>query len=279
MYAVVQRGAQEEVKLSIIVCCYNRPMLLLRLLDSITRQEDKRHEIILANDNSEDDRVAMLAKSFVSYHGGIYAESKTTTEDRLTTVRYAAIPNELKEIATGDIIAYWSDDYEIADPKLFGNVLNFFEANPDINVGYTGCGFRMANRLTGQVYIPEEVKALRLAHGITEELVFEGDGLKKFFSPQIPYGEKLSRVFAVLDPCQFFVRKNCMEEWPEDAQYWMGADAYGMQKTVDLHGAAYPIGNPKTDVPVYSNINDSSLTIRGSVEEVLAVLSPEKKNG
>jgi hypothetical protein len=259
------------MKVSIIVPAWNRPAMLKRLFDSLEAQTDTRWEIAVGNDNSSNPQVHELAYAFCRKHNGFYAQSDVKDEDRAKTVRAAELSNFLTPYTTGEILHHCADDEEFADPKAVGLILQFFEGNADKYAGYVGIGYRMADWQSGHIYSTEEVEAQFKALGWTAKTVLTPEGIvDRRLQDWIPYGEKLKRVFAILDSAQSFYRRELFPGFPTDPEYWMGADAHLLQIVSDWAGGFYPIADPLHRILKYSNLNEGSLTIQGSAEKAIA---------
>ncbi len=116
------------MKLSIIICTYNRVLFLPDALLSLTKQTvDKREfEIIVINNNSTDatEQVSLqFEKDYPEYSFQYHIEKS----QGLSYARNKGI-----EVAKGDLIAFIDDD-AIAEPEYVAEILNVVESYPEMD--------------------------------------------------------------------------------------------------------------------------------------------------
>ncbi len=262
------------MKLSILISAYNRPAMLSRLLDSIDRQTDSRFQVLIADDNSSNPEVGILAKAFIKRRSGGYVKSRISEEERVKSCRYSATLNVMLPYADGDIVVYLADDHEIAESNLIRYVLDFFEKNPEVGAGYVGLAYRLADYKSGKIVTVDDLETIleakllaRMRQSFQERAV-----ILREYPECIGYGGILKHVFAVIDCAQFFHRREYAVYWDEDPKQWMGADALAMEQICIMTGGVHPIGDPTKDTWMYSNLNEGSLTVQGSAEGSIKVL-------
>ncbi len=135
-----------DVKLSVIIPCYNEAHLIERVLDAV-RAVDIPKEIIVIDDGSTDDVVDVIRRYDTSGEVLVHASS-------VNTGKGAAIRAGL-ERATGDIIVIQDADLEY-DPQQFHSLIKpIVEGEADVVYGsrFTGsiAGMRWQNRLANKV--------------------------------------------------------------------------------------------------------------------------------
>jgi glycosyltransferase involved in cell wall biosynthesis len=113
------------VKISLVICTYNRDKYLPTALESIKKQsaEKQLYEIIVVDNNSTDNTAA-IAKKFIAENTGINASYIFENQKGLSFARNRG----LKE-ASGEIISYVDDDAFLA-PDYLQCMLDFFDAHP-----------------------------------------------------------------------------------------------------------------------------------------------------
>jgi len=110
----------KEVKLSVVVCTYNRSKLLKFCLKSLAEQSLSKefYEIIVINNNSTDNTCQIVEEFIQNYPNfNIFLEEKQGTS-------YAR--NRGWQEAKGDYIAYIDDDAK-ASPEWCEKIINVFE--------------------------------------------------------------------------------------------------------------------------------------------------------
>jgi glycosyltransferase involved in cell wall biosynthesis len=103
--------------LSVIVPSKNRPDSLVRLLDSILRQDYGDLEIVVIDDGS--------TPSISILRAGV----KLIRNEKSRGL--CAVRNQGRAVARGEFIAYFDDDAEISDPTLLRRALRWMSDRPD----------------------------------------------------------------------------------------------------------------------------------------------------
>lgn len=235
-------------------------------------QTDKRYKVFIADDNTPGAAVDDLVKDFAQTHPVVYSKSNITDTERPRSCRYSAAINILMRHVDTDIVMYSADDQEIASPNLVGRLIEFYEQNPQVGAGYVGMAYRLADFRTGEILTSDSLAAE--AKILSQRFdSFRNQGvIFRSYPDWVGYGGKLNRVFAVIDSCQFSHRRKNTVMWDEDPRQWMGADAVAMQQICHAVDGVYPIGDPNAEILMYSNLNESSLTVQGSAEKSIEIL-------
>lgn len=118
------------MKLSVIICTYNRGKYLNELFESLVNQDivKNKFEIIIINNNSSDnteDVCSAFLKSNKDFNVSYYSE----THQGLSHARNRGI-NE----STGNILIFIDDD-AVAFPDYLSEIFKFFENQPEIYAG------------------------------------------------------------------------------------------------------------------------------------------------
>ncbi len=143
------------MKLSLIVCTYNREKFLLDCLESVARQQvDKDDfELIMVNNNSSDSTEA-ICHQFIENHPELNCSYFMESKQGLSHARNRGILE-----AKGAIITFIDDD-AIAEPDFVSNILRFFEQHPEA----VACG--------GKVLAKFETKAPKWRNRFSDSLYF-----------------------------------------------------------------------------------------------------------
>lgn len=174
-----------EIKLSIIICTYNRADCVLDALNSLVQQTLPRHlfEILLVNNNSTDNTAA-LCEQFASNLPDIHYRYILETAQGLSHARNRGI----KE-SGGEIVVFMDDD-AVAAPDYLEKLLAFFETTPDA----AACG--------GRIYPRFESKRPRwMSHfllSLTSSIDL-GNNIKIFSHRQFPVGANMAVRKAMFD--------------------------------------------------------------------------------
>lgn len=116
------------IRLSLIICTYNRAPHLLRTLECLVGQTLNRgyFEIIVVDNNSRDD-TGELARRFAEEHTDINIRTIPEKRQGLSYARNAGIA-----ASEGNVIVMIDDD-EVVNPEFLENYLNFFEKHHGID--------------------------------------------------------------------------------------------------------------------------------------------------
>ena len=119
------------LKLSIIICAYNRDDHIKKTIDSLYNQHANKniYEVIIVDNNSKD-KTAEVVKYYIKSHPDIDLKYFLETNQGLSYARNRGI----KE-ANNEIISFIDDD-AVATDSYVDNILNFFKKN--INVKSIG---------------------------------------------------------------------------------------------------------------------------------------------
>ncbi len=134
----------EEIKISVVICTYNRAAYIQDAMNSLYHQtiQKKLYEIIIVNNNSSDDTIQVCNEWILQHPDAQYAfynESKQGAS-------YAR--NTGAAIANGHLLCFMDDD-AIAEPDYLERIIRFFEEHADAG----GLGGRIIPK-----YIPVEPK-------------------------------------------------------------------------------------------------------------------------
>jgi len=134
----------EDLKISVIICSYNREEYITGAIDSLYNQTLSKqiYEVIVVDNNSIDN-TKQLCLNYIQSHPGYnihYLEEKQQGASfaRNTGAAFAKAP----------LLAFMDDD-AIADKDFLERVISFYEAHPDVS----GLGGRIIPK-----YIPAEPK-------------------------------------------------------------------------------------------------------------------------
>lgn len=132
----------QDIKISVIICTYNRAAYLPDALQSLyTQQLDRnRFEVLVVDNNSTDD-TAKVCRQFIQQHAQAQFHYLSETKQGASYAR-----NTGAAAAKGEYLCFMDDD-AIAEPDYLLRIVQFFEQYP----GATGLGGRIIPR-----YIPEE---------------------------------------------------------------------------------------------------------------------------
>lgn len=115
----------ESIRLSVVVCTYNRSELLRECLTHLATQTGPAtlSEVIVVDNNSSDDTVDMVRR-FCTEHG--WFRLVFENQQGLAYSRNRGLQD-----AKGQYVAYIDDDAR-PDPSWIGAILDFAEAHPDV---------------------------------------------------------------------------------------------------------------------------------------------------
>lgn len=132
--------AAEEIKISIVVPCYNTLEYLPRCIDSLLAQTLDGIEIILVNDESPDDSLALLREYEAKYPGLVRVVDKKN--GGLWSARWSGT-----DVARGEYMAYLdSDDY--VEPTF---AEDFYTTLTTEHADVAICGLKRIDEPTGKV--------------------------------------------------------------------------------------------------------------------------------
>jgi GT2 family glycosyltransferase len=168
----------EALKLSVIICTYNRSDCILDALHSLVRQtlSPGLFEILLINNNSTDS-TETLCKNFATQAPGLHYRYLVETQQGLSHARNRGIAE-----AAGSIIVFMDDDATAA-PDYLETLLAFFERTP----AAAACGGRIYPRFESRR--PRWMSHFLLS--LTSSLDL-GDKVKIFSRRQFPVGANMA---------------------------------------------------------------------------------------
>ncbi|MDR3350472.1 MAG: glycosyltransferase [Prevotellaceae bacterium] len=168
----------EPLKLSVVVCTYNRSDCILDALHSLVRQTLSHglFEVLLINNNSAD-ATESLCENFSQYAPGFNYRYLVETQQGLSHARNRGI----KEAAGGVII--FMDDDAVAEPDYLEKMLAFFGRTLDA----AACGGRIYPRFESRR--PRWMSHFLLS--LTSSLDL-GDKVKIFNRRQFPVGANMA---------------------------------------------------------------------------------------
>ena len=119
---------ENEIKISIIICTYNRQKFLPGALKSLTNQtlKPESFEIILVNNNSTDNTDS-ICKNFITANPQLKTKYFVETQKGLSAARNRGI----KESAAS-LVVFIDDDAEITNDYL-ETAVEFFDLYPDVS--------------------------------------------------------------------------------------------------------------------------------------------------
>lgn len=120
------------MKCSVVIACYNNPDLILETLHSIERQTYDNWELILVDDHSTDNTVAVLQDFIrVSYHQEKYQLVISPKNGGVSYAKGLGVSH-----ATGEIIAICDHDDTFA-PDALAEIADAHGKNPQASIVYT----------------------------------------------------------------------------------------------------------------------------------------------
>jgi len=192
---------------SIIITSYNGARYLDKAILSCTKQQfpEDEFEIIVADDNSSEPEVRNVLEYYrAKFPNFKYFVSDVSEEDRYKTARYATqINTAVKEHSKGKYLFYLPHDDYFYPHKLIMHVRQMERLNQAVTY-------------SGQDMFAEDGTPLGTRY----------DGVigKDFMG-----AKQLSNGFNILDHSQVCTRRdafNAVMGWPDNPEYWSGADAY-----------------------------------------------------
>ena len=175
----------DPLKLSVVICTYNRADCILDALHSLVQQTLPRNlfEVLLINNNSTD-ATETLCKNFAQQTPGFGYRYLVETQQGLSHARNRGIAE-----AAGDIIVFMDDD-ATAEPDYLEKMCAFFAQTPDAAAG----GGRIYPRFESRR--PRWMSHFLLSLASSIDL---GNKIKVFTRRQFPIGANMavqSRMFA-----------------------------------------------------------------------------------
>lgn len=213
-------------KVSIVITSYNNGKYLEKAIESAVNQTYKNTEVIVADDNSSDEKTLETIDKYKDKI--VYFNSKVKEEDRLKTARYATqINTAVRDYSNGEYIVCLADDDHYY-PNMIEKMIEYIN---DSSVDVCFCA--------------QHVKD---SEGNIDGGGLDGRGIRWFSEP-------LQRGADKLDHNQVMFSRKAFEDvggWNDEAWCWSGADAVFFEK-LELKGYIfYPINyNEPLQAKVY----------------------------
>jgi len=121
-------GLDSTIKISCIVCSYNREKYIVDAIESLINQtlEKYKYEILIIDNNSKDNTAQLCFELLEKYSSKYNLHYFMETQQGLSYARNRGIQE-----AKGELICYIDDD-AIAEPDFLEKILNFFEENNQV---------------------------------------------------------------------------------------------------------------------------------------------------
>ena len=116
------------MKLSIVICAYNRDKYIRQVIQKIEEQtcDKKLFELVIVNNNSSDNTDA-ICREFEQNRGDLQYQYVIEKKPGLSNARNCGIVT-----AKGDSIVFIDDD-ALAEPEFAANIIKHFDNNPDVD--------------------------------------------------------------------------------------------------------------------------------------------------
>ena len=190
------------MKISVVVCSYNRAKFIYQAIESLVNQslEKSEYEIILINNNSTDETHEICQRALEEFKDSDMRYFIETNQG-LSFARNRGI----KE-SRYDLITYMDDD-GVADPSLLQNILNCFKENPS----YAGVGGKVI-----PIYETEEPAWLSYHTRMMVTHIDYGNEKFKCYGKKYPPGCNMTYKKALLESVGGF---NEALKWRVDDKY------------------------------------------------------------
>lgn len=179
---------------TVVITSYNHPSGLRAAYESICTQSWKDTQIIIADDNSSDPKVREYLLSLPENEKLVVFNSGVSDEDRPKTARYATqINTAVQMFATGKYLFFLPDDDWFMSEKVERQVTAMF--HNDWDVSYS-----------------------------SQAIVDNGKRIGQRMATEV-----LDDAYNIVDHGQICVSRAAFDAvggWPDDPQFWSGADAY-----------------------------------------------------
>lgn len=132
----------EGIKISVVICTYNRAAYIQDAMESLYHQTiaKEQYEIIIVNNNSSDNTIA-VCEAWIAAHKDAHYAFYNEGRQGASFAR-----NTGAALANGHLLCFMDDD-AIAESDYLERIIRFFEEHPDAG----GLGGRIIPK-----YIPEE---------------------------------------------------------------------------------------------------------------------------
>jgi glucosyl-dolichyl phosphate glucuronosyltransferase len=134
----------EEIKISVVICTYNRAAYIQDAMNSLYHQtiQKQQYEIIVVNNNSTDNTVQVCEEWILEHPDAQYVFYNEAKQGA------SFARNTGAALAKGNLLCFMDDD-AIAEPDYLERIIRFFDEHPDAG----GLGGRIIPK-----YIPAEPK-------------------------------------------------------------------------------------------------------------------------
>lgn len=138
------------MKLSIIICTYNREKELKRALECVFGQKTSfDFEVIVGNDCSTDGTAELLASFQAKYPDNLVVNTLEKNSGVGTNWAKAVI------LAQGEYLAFLDDDDYWTDPNRMQIMVDHLETHPDVNLLFTNGYFENEKGLRNPIVYPD----------------------------------------------------------------------------------------------------------------------------
>jgi glycosyltransferase involved in cell wall biosynthesis len=135
---------EQEMKISVVICSYNRADYIINAVDSLYLQTLPRNQFeVIVVDNNSIDNTGDLVQAYITSHPHFHLHYLTEQQQGSSFAR-----NTGATFVASPLLCFMDDD-AIAEPDYLKRIVTFFEAHPDA----IGLGGRIIPR-----YIPAEPK-------------------------------------------------------------------------------------------------------------------------
>ena len=202
----------KRLRATIVITSYNRPRQLRLAYKGARGQSWENTQIIIADDNSSDPKVLEYLESLEDTPNLTIFRSNVTDEDRGKTARYATQINDaVRLFADGEYLLFLPDDDWFMHKKVETHVKAMSENGWDVSY-------------SSQAIMKREPRLQQ--HG-------------ERFANKV-----LTDAYNIVDHGQVCVTRKAFDAvggWPDDPQYWSGADAYFWRRLTDAGYLFHPI--------------------------------------
>ncbi len=181
------------MKISAIICTYNRSAFLPRLFDSIEKQSLSKNdfEVIIINNNSTDN-TETICRTFIKNNADLAIKYVVEEKQGLSHARNRGVAE-----STGETLTFLDDDAFLSEIFL-ETVLGHFQVNPDVDC------------VGGRIFLHyEDVRPAWVSKYMAEMFGYYDPGSKPFVyrSRKFPRGSNMSFRRSVFDKIGFFNTK------------------------------------------------------------------------
>ncbi len=142
------------LKFSIITACHNNEATILNTIKSVAAQSYAAIEHIIIDGKSQDDTLAIIAKS--GFSGPMISEKDNGI--------YEALNKGLK-MTSGDIIGFLHADDYFHHPTVIEEIAHYFQSNPNVSAIYGDIIFVNENGKTIRYYSSRKWNLNKMAKG------------------------------------------------------------------------------------------------------------------